>query len=98
MHERYASRGLVCLSVSVDPQDRHAAALAFLQSQRATFANYLLDEANSTWQEKWDINGPPAVFVFDRQGKRAGKFDCNDPEKPYGYDDVAKLVQELLAP
>jgi hypothetical protein len=38
------------------------------------------------------------VFVFDRQGRRAAKFDSEDPEKPLSYEDVKKLVPKLLAP
>jgi len=96
MRQRYAGQGLVCLSVSVDRTERHDAAPAFLKAQKATFANYRLDEETAFWQEKWDLNGPPAVFVFDKQGKRAGKFDGNDPDKPYSYADVERLVVELL--
>jgi len=36
------------------------------------------------------------VFVFDRDGRRAGKFDTSDPDKPYTYADVEALVKELL--
>jgi hypothetical protein len=99
MHKRYGKDGLVCLSVSVDDaQDasRKEAALGFLQKVGATFPNLLLQEETDFWQAKFKINGPPAVFVFDRQGKRAGKFDTSDPDKPFTYKDVENLVQELL--
>ena len=39
---------------------------------------------------------PPAVFVFDRKGRRAGKFDTDDPDKGFKYEDVENLVQGLL--
>ena len=96
LHQKYAADGLVCMSVSVDPAEQRGDALKFLQSKEATLANYWLDEKEAVWQEKWDIDGPPAVFVFDRQGKRAAKFDAKDPDKPYTYDDIKKLVQRLL--
>jgi len=51
MRQRYAGQGLVCLSVSVDRAERHEAALAFLKAQKATFANYRLDEETAFWQE-----------------------------------------------
>jgi hypothetical protein len=96
MHQRYARDGLVCMSVCVDEPKRRAAALDFLRDQRAPFANYLLREEIALWQEKFDVSGPPAVFVFNRDGKRAGKFDCNDPDKPYTNADVEQLVRSLL--
>jgi hypothetical protein len=101
MHRKYAERGLVCLSVAVDPPDNKEAAQRaekFLVKQNATFANYLLDEPEGVWQNRWDSNGPPVVFVFDRQGKRAAKFPVvseKGPE-PFEYTDIEKLVQELL--
>ena len=96
LHQKYAKDGLVAMSVSVDTPEDRGKALDFLQKQKATFANYWLDEKGKFWQEKLDITGPPAVFVFDRQGKRAGKFDTNDSDKTYTYDDIEKLVQQLL--
>jgi len=96
MHERYAKQNVVFISVSVDDVKQADEALDFLKKQKATFANYLLNEDGDLWQEKWNIKGPPAVFVFDQEGKRAGKFDNDDPDKQYTYADVEKLVKALL--
>ncbi len=98
LHSRYAKDGLVCMSVSVDEAgDQHASALKFLQKVNAAFANYRIDEPKKVYQDKWDFNGVPAVFVFDRQGKRAGKFTNDDPDKPFNYaKDVTPLVEKLL--
>jgi thiol-disulfide isomerase/thioredoxin len=96
LHRRYAKDGLSCISVSVDEPQRKDAALKFLRAQHATFANYLLDEEPTVWQEKWDLKGVPAVFVFDRQGKLARKFDDDDPDHQFTYADVEKLAQKLL--
>jgi thiol-disulfide isomerase/thioredoxin len=97
LHEKYSKEGVVCVSLSLDKEDRHAAALAFLKKQRATFSNYRLDEEDEVWQEQFDLNGPPAVLVFDRGGKLARKFDHNDPDVNFDYSDVEKLVKDLLA-
>jgi thiol-disulfide isomerase/thioredoxin len=96
LHRRYAAAGLVCVSVSLDDADKQAAPLKFLKAKGATFPNYLLDEPAGTWQKIFDINGPPAVFVYQRDGKLARRFDHNDPDKQYTYADVQKLVQKLL--
>jgi len=90
MHAKYAGQGMVALSVCVrlTEGDSRERALEFLKAQKAAFTNLLLDEPDSLWAEKFGIGGPPIVFVFDRQGKRAGKLDH--------YEDVEKLVRELL--
>jgi len=36
------------------------------------------------------------VFVFDRAGKRAAKFDNDDPKKQFTYADVRSLAVKLL--
>ena len=96
LHRKYAGKGLACVSVSVDPVEDQAAALKFLQKQKATFANYLLDEPNTAKQKYFDIFGPPAVLVYDRDGKLAQRFDHNDVNKDYSYADVEKVVKKLL--
>jgi thiol-disulfide isomerase/thioredoxin len=100
LHERYAADGLVCISVTVDKAEQHTAALVFLTRMKATFANYRLTDPVEVWQKAWKINGPPAVFVFDRNGKRAARFDGEDEKKPFTYENaqVEALVRKLLRP
>jgi len=100
MHKKYAEQGLVCFSVTVDPPDSPTArekCEKLLVGWQATFPNFFLDEPETVWQNRWDLNGPPCIFVFDRQGKRAGKF-FQDPTaaKVFTYEDIEKLVRELL--
>jgi hypothetical protein len=97
MHQKLASDGLAVMSVSIDDKDEQDAALRFLKSQQATFVNYLLDEKSDVWQEKFKINAPPAIFVFDQQGQQAAKFYSEDPAKAYTHADVEALVRQLLA-
>jgi hypothetical protein len=82
------------MSVSVDQPDRREAALKFLKQQSATFPNYWLDEHESVWQARFDINGPPTVFVFNRKGQQAAKFVSGDP--PYTYEQIEQVVKDLL--
>jgi thiol-disulfide isomerase/thioredoxin len=96
LHKKYAGAGLVCVSVSVDEAARQGAALKFLRSRGATFPNYLLDEEPAGWQAEFDIYGPPAVLVYGRDGNVAGRFDNNDVNKSFTYQDVEKLVRKAL--
>jgi thiol-disulfide isomerase/thioredoxin len=95
LHNDYGKDGLVCMSVSVDDAKHRDAALKFLTRLKATFPNYWLDEDPKLWQERWNISGPPLVFVFDRRGRRAAKFD-NEQGRTFTYEDVKKVVGPLL--
>jgi peroxiredoxin len=97
MHQKYSSKGVLCFSVSVDEGSRKAAVLTFLEKQHATFPNFLLDVEQEVWQEKFHVRAPPAVFVFDRDGKLAQRFDTEDGHR-YTYEDVEKLVKDLIRP
>jgi thiol-disulfide isomerase/thioredoxin len=98
LHRKYAADGLVCISVSVDEAKTEGDALKFLQKQKATFANYRLDEETDFWQDRWDLKAIPAVFVFDRDGKRVQKFSMDDPNNQFTYaQDVVPLVRKLLS-
>jgi len=83
------------MSASLDPLEQKQAALNFLTKNQADFPNFLLDEEQEFWQDKFRINGPPCVFVFDRSGRRAARFSA-DEEKQYSYADIEKVVSELL--
>ena len=96
MHRRHAKEGLVCVSVSLDEAKEQDKPLAFLRQQGAIFHNFLLDEEFDCWQAKFDINGPPALFVFDRDNRLVRRFDSTDPNKTYTHEDVETVVKELL--
>jgi len=98
MHRKFAGQGVVFVSLSVDPPERRPKVQAFLEKQNATFANYLLDEEQEFWQERFGVKAPPAVLVFGKDGKLVRRFDTEDPRKPYSYEDVEKLVKDLLRP
>jgi thiol-disulfide isomerase/thioredoxin len=95
LHGRYAARGLEVISVSVDtPDDADArsAARDFLVRQKATFRNVILSDKAEVWQAKWKIDGPPLLFLFDKRGRLAGRWDGKfDPT------EVDKKIGELLA-
>lgn len=94
LSKKQSKDGLVAMSVSVDElgdgvQDR---VLKFLKAKNATFANYILDEKPELWQEKFKIDGPPMVMVFNRKGELAKKFT----DKAVDYAEIEKLTTKLL--
>lgn len=98
LHEDYSDQEVACVSVSADGAGAHDAAAKFLEGQQATFTNYRLADSaeQEAWWEKWDLKSIPAVLVFDREGKLARKFDMDDPDNQFTYDEVEALVAELV--
>ena len=96
MQRKYAKDGLAAVSVSLDdPDDKEAREriLKFLRVKGAYFTNLFLDEPSELWSERLKIDLPPAVFVFDRNGRLAGKFEG----KKVDYEtQIEPLVIELL--
>ena len=94
MQRKYAKQGLVAVSLSVDDLDdkeTEGEVLKFLRQQKATFANFLMNEAPEDWQKKLKIEGVPAVFVFNRAGQIEQKY----AEVP-NHAEIEKLVEQLL--
>jgi thiol-disulfide isomerase/thioredoxin len=80
LHGKHGQEGLVVVSVSLDDpdnKDEEVLVRTFLEKQKATFTNLLLDEALETWQQKLDITGPPFLHVYDRKGKLQ-RFDAEN--------------------
>jgi len=93
LQQEFGSQGLVCMSLSVDLAKAKPDALKFLQQHNSTIRNFWMDEKPDVWAERWGTNGPPVIFVFDRTGRRAGKFtSLNEEEIP----KIDKLVKDLL--
>jgi thiol-disulfide isomerase/thioredoxin len=93
LQTEYAA-GLAAISVSLDDAQDEAArdsAVRFLRAKKASFTNLILDESPELWQKKLAFVGPPAVLVFDREGRLSREF-----KDGVNYDDVEKLVRELM--
>src|SRR5262245_28075679 len=59
LHKQYGPEKIVCMSVTVDePEDRDKA-LRFLTQQKATFANFLLDEPAEDYQKRFHFGAVP---------------------------------------
>jgi hypothetical protein len=93
LHEKYSKDGVAAISVSLDdPRDKgeKEAVLKFLQKNKASFTNLILDESQEFWQKKFKMDGPPTVYVFNREGQWT-QFTGGDH-----YPEVERLVVEFL--
>ncbi|MSR60348.1 MAG: TlpA family protein disulfide reductase [Planctomycetaceae bacterium] len=108
LHKRHAARGVVCMSMSCDyagitnkpPEFYKEKVLKFLEKQEATFTNILSNVDSEDLFDQMKLSSIPAVYVFGRDGKLVKRFDNDKAEKEednFTYDDVTKLVDELLA-
>lgn len=98
MHKKLADKGLVVISVSLDPPDDKEMvkeANDFLRKVKAPFRNLLLDESDELWSKKLDFNIPPCYFVFDRQGKWV-RFRGSDYDDGIPYEEMDKVVLKML--
>ena len=108
LHRRFRNKGLVCISVSCDYSGRKSRppefyverVTDFLTKQQATFDNILLSTDSTTVTDSIDLAAIPAVYVFDREGNVAKRFDndsLEDGQMPFTYeDDVIPFVEGLL--
>lgn len=106
LHKKHKS-DIVCVSLNLDyiglktkpPEFYQERVLKFLTKQEATFDNVLCSEESEQMFEKLGIPSIPAVFVYGRDGKLAKTFDNSDAateDEGFTYQDVTKLVEELL--
>jgi hypothetical protein len=93
---KFGKQGVDFISVALDEPGAHEAARKFLTQQQATFANYRIDDEGDEWWDKWNTKSIPVVLVFDRAGNLIKKFDMDDPDNQFTYDDVEKLVAEMV--
>jgi hypothetical protein len=106
LHKKHGADKLACISLSFDyegigkPEDQRTAVLTFLRQQQATFDNVLSSVESDALTEKLGIPSIPAVFVYDREGRLRKRFDNRHASRdggPFSYEQIAALVNELLA-
>ena len=100
LDRRFRDRGVAVISMSVDDRDdKKAAQIArqFLLKQNATFRNYLMDEPILDAFEKLGVQGIPAVFIYDRTGRRRYLLNADDPNRQFTAKDLDDAVAALLA-
>jgi thiol-disulfide isomerase/thioredoxin len=99
MHHKYAKKGLVAISVSLDEADKPkkvAAATAFLKEKKAVFTNLILEEKTEDGFEKLNIGAIPAVFLYTPDGKELKRFTLDDVDKLFTYAQVEEFVKGYL--
>lgn len=106
LQERFGDK-VACMSFDTDytgakdepPESFRKNVLAFLTTQKAHLFNVLSSDPNEEFFDKIHLGGPPAVFVYDRDGKLVKRFDNSRvpkvPEFTY-KSDVIPLVERLL--
>ena len=99
MHHKYADKGLVAISVSLDESDKPKkvdAAAAFLKEKKAVFTNLILDERTDDAFEKLNIGAIPAVFLYTPDGKEIKRFTLDDVDNLFTYEQVEAFVKDYL--
>ncbi len=108
LHKQHGPDKVACVSLSLDyiglkdkpPEAYQERVLDFLRTREATFDNVLCSESADDVLNLLELGGPPAVYVYDRQGKLAKRFDnesIQNEEDAFTYQDVNELVSKLLA-
>lgn len=102
-HKKYADRGLVCVSLSVDRYNEETydrtKVLEFLKEKGATFPNFIVadkkrDEDAFVELLAGDFYAVPYMVLFDRTGKKVWTSE----EKPKLTDEqLDKLIEAELA-
>ena len=99
LSKRYEKDGVQFVSTCLDdPGDDQAIAYArqFLTEQKATFANYLIDDNVADSFEKLDLLTIPAVFIYGRDGEIRYRLTADDPNNQFTDRDVEAAIDELL--
>ena len=100
MHEKYGSKGLQVISLSMDDLSDSKAvkeATDFLVSKKAVFKNLIMNEAQDVAFDKLAISAIPSVFIFDSNGKEIRRFTLEDPNNQFTYAQVEATIEALLA-
>jgi thiol-disulfide isomerase/thioredoxin len=98
MQTKYASKGIVVISVSLDAADdpeKVERAQAFLTKINSPLRNFILDEPLEIWSKKFESNSLPFYYLFDRRGKWV-RYRGDDFKDGVPYDELEKVVVKML--
>lgn len=104
LNKKYAEKGLVCVSLSLDKIDdlesyKMDKVLTFLKEHNAKFPNFILKEPKQDEAALSKLLGPeydviPYLVIFDRAGKRAWNTSV---DKKVTTEQLDKVIEEQLA-
>ncbi len=100
-HNKFAAKGLVCISVSLDKEGRNPTdrpdVVEFLQERGATFTNFLLTGYRQDAEQvgrRFGFDGSlPFVALFGKDGKKVWDID----QKELTDEELDKLIESELA-
>ncbi|AWM37165.1 Thiol-disulfide oxidoreductase ResA [Gemmata obscuriglobus] len=101
-HNKYADRGLVCVSVCLDRVGgwdkldyKLAHIQSFLRSKRVPFPNFVATDKNDERLKQWSgLNGGvPHMAMFDKAGKRV----WDSEQRELSDDELDTLIERELA-
>jgi thiol-disulfide isomerase/thioredoxin len=95
LSQRLAAKGFDLVTISADEPEQEAAAVKFLKEGGVTTPGYLKkteddDKFNASVDPQWQ-GAMPALFLYDRSGKKVRSFIGETPVK-----DVEAAVEKLL--
>lgn len=109
LQKRYSNQ-LVSVSMNVDyigikskpPEYYRPRVEKFLNAQKSTIHNFLSTTDSDTFFTERKLNSIPAVYVYDKDGKLAKRFDSSmtkpGAEEPFTYEhDINPFVAELIS-
>lgn len=106
LHREYPD-DVVCMSMNIDyagfedetPESHREEVMKFLSEQNATFQNILSRDPDEKLLAEIELDSVPAVYVFDRNGKVAKRFDntTGDGEEFTYEHDIIPLIEKLLS-
>ena len=99
MHKKHADKGLVIITVALEFEKTDEAIDSgnkFLNDKKSPFRSLLLDEPVEVWEKNFEFKALPFYYVFDRQGKWVRFRAVDYSPKPVPYDELEKLVVQML--
>jgi thiol-disulfide isomerase/thioredoxin len=100
LHEKYATKGLVCVSISLDDPDDKDKVKEFLVKHKATFPNFIINPTSAEvplMGKKFAYDySLPQMALFNRQGELA--WDSNTDHEPMKGEmkEVAAKLDSLV--
>lgn len=98
MARRWDPKKVTLVTLSLDDRDERgsfAHVLDFLVKQNARVPNYMMNERIPDAFEKLDLNGVPAVIIYDATGKPRYRLTGDDPNHQFTDADVDAAVKSI---